>query len=85
MPSSWSISRASPNIARTLLLDPDQLLPDRKDPAIGRIIEENHRLADALGIRGTPALVLGDLLVQGAVPRDRLTELVDQVRGQTDP
>jgi len=73
------------NIARTLLLDPDQLLRDMEDPAIGRIIEENQRLADALGIRGTPALVMGDLLVQGAVPRDRLTELIDQVRGQTGP
>lgn len=73
------------NIARTLSLDPDQLLRDMEDPAIARIIEENHRLADELDIQGTPALVLGDLLVQGAVPRDRLTELIAQVRGQTGP
>lgn len=73
------------NIARALLLDPDQLLRDMENPAIGRIIEENQRLADELGIRGTPALVLGDLLVQGAVPRDRLAELIAQVRGQTGP
>jgi len=73
------------NIARTLLLDPDQLLRDMEDPAIGRIIEENQKLADKLGIRGTPALVMGDLLVQGAVPRDRLAELIAQVRGQAGP
>jgi len=73
------------SIARTLLLDPDQLLRDIEHPAIGQTIEENLSLADELGILGTPALVLGDWLVQGAIPRDRLAELIDGVRGQTGP
>lgn len=72
-------------IAQTLLLDLDQLLQDMEDPAIGQIIEDNQRLADQLGIRGTPALVLGDRLVQGAIPRDRLADLIDGVRDRTGP
>ena len=41
-------------------------------------IDENVRLAESLGITGTPTLVFSDGRVQsGAVPASRLIELVD--------
>ncbi|MCK8783077.1 DsbA family protein [Roseomonas sp. NAR14] len=48
-------------------LDWARLRRDMDDPAIARRIENNLRLARNLGIEGTPALVIGDRLIPGAV------------------
>jgi protein-disulfide isomerase len=37
-------------------------------------------MAQALGIQGTPAMVIGDELVPGAVPLDELRRLVANAR-----
>ena len=43
-------------------------------------IETNLRLAQALGIEGTPALVVGTTLVPGAVDLPALERLVAEAR-----
>jgi protein-disulfide isomerase len=48
-------------------LDWTRLRRDMDDPAVERRIQSNLRLAGALGIEGTPALVIGETLVPGAV------------------
>ncbi|MDA0676239.1 MAG: DsbA family protein, partial [Proteobacteria bacterium] len=38
------------------------------------------QLAQALGIEGTPAIVVGDTLVPGALQKDHLKELIADAR-----
>lgn len=61
-------------------LDWARLRRDMDDPAIQRRIEGNLRLAQALGIEGTPALVIGQTLVPGAVDLPTLERLVAEAR-----
>jgi protein-disulfide isomerase len=70
-------------------LDWTRLRRDMDDPAIGRRIEANLRLAQSLGIEGTPALVIADgsgqraasaTLVPGAVDLPALERLVAEAR-----
>lgn len=48
-------------------------------------IGETYALADALGIRGTPAFVIGGELIVGAVGFDRLSEAVQAERDRLNP
>ena len=45
------------------------------------MIEKNFALAQALDINGTPAFVIGDKLVRGAIDRAALKKLISQARG----
>ena len=67
-------------IAERLGLDVERLRRDMDDPAIEEYLDETHRLARDLGITGTPAFVIGDTVVPGAVGVDRLRELIADVR-----
>ena len=71
-------------IAADLLLDGDQLQHDMADPVFDDTLEHNLAVAGALGIQGTPAFVIGQRLVQGALPRERLAALVAQARDHAD-
>lgn len=51
------------------------------DPEIERTIRSNYELAEALGIRGTPAFVIGAKVVPGAVSLSTLEEMVADQRG----
>jgi protein-disulfide isomerase len=62
--------------ARRIGLDWQRLRRDMEDPAIMARIEANVALAQRLGISGTPALIIGDTLVPGAVDQRRLAALV---------
>lgn len=67
-------------VARETGLDVARLEQDAKSPRVQDTIRANHALAEALGIRGTPAFVIGDDLTPGAIPADRMRELVDLAR-----
>jgi protein-disulfide isomerase len=66
--------------AERLGLDWAKLRRDMDDPAVGRRLEANTRLASALRIEGTPALIIGDTLVPGAVDLATLERLVAEAR-----
>ena len=66
--------------AERLGLDWARLRRDMDDPAIQRRIEANIRLAQGIGVEGTPALVIGGTLVPGAVELDQLERLVAENR-----
>lgn len=51
------------------------------DPAVTAAIESNHRLAASLQIGGTPAFIIGDELVPGAIELGTFRELIAQYRG----
>ncbi len=61
-------------------LDTEQLAKDMKSPEIKAEIDANYALARELGIEGTPAFVVGEQLIPGAVSQERLTALIDEAR-----
>jgi protein-disulfide isomerase len=61
-------------------LDPDQLEADMDSPEVLAAIEANYALANELGIEGTPAFVVGDQLIPGAVDKVRLEQLIREAR-----
>jgi len=67
-------------IAGSVGLDMERLKKDMQAPEIQEILQRNVRLAGELNIRGTPAFIIGDQIVPGAVSLDRLKEMVAQGR-----
>jgi len=63
--------------AAALGLDWGRMQRDMADPAIQRQIEANLALARRLGIEGTPAFVIGDQLIPGAVDPEDLQRAID--------
>jgi protein-disulfide isomerase len=66
--------------AERIGLDVDQLKADMERPEISAVIEGNMQLAAALGIQGTPAFVIDDQLVPGAVGHEALAQVIGEVR-----
>ena len=58
-------------VARSVGLDAERLARDMEDPALDAPIERNAILANALGVRGTPAFVIGDGMIRGALPLEQ--------------
>ena len=61
-------------------LDVERLLSDMGDPAIEVYLEETRQLAQALGITGTPAFVVGETRIPGAVDPAALQAHVSAAR-----
>lgn len=61
-------------------LDVPRLFRDMEDAAIQSRLDANVALARSLQIEGTPALVIGETLVPGAVPAEQLERLVQAER-----
>jgi protein-disulfide isomerase len=68
------------DIASSVGIDRAQLEKDMEDPKLKRTIERNLELASALGIRGTPAFVIGKQFVPGAVDAAALKQLIADAR-----
>ncbi len=51
------------------------------DPRIDELIARNFELAKALDINGTPAFVIGDEIIRGAVDLETLREVISRARG----
>ena len=65
---------------KVLYPDVAKLQKDMDDPKLKQIIERNMALASALGVRGTPAFVVGTQFVPGAVDADALKQLIADAR-----
>ncbi len=66
--------------ARQSGLDWDRLSHDMNDPSVQARIDDNLKLARALEIQGTPALVIGKDLIPGAVDLNDLRDAVATAR-----
>jgi protein-disulfide isomerase len=62
-------------------LDVARLKADMEAADIAEQLERNYNLARALGVRGTPAFIIGDELVPGALSMDDLKAKVAAQRG----
>ncbi len=61
-------------------LDADEVEAAMRSEVVDRELSRNRQMAEMLGIRGTPAFLIGGELVPGAVGRDRLEALVAAAR-----
>lgn len=69
-------------IAKELGLDEAKLASDMQDPAIVEHLDRNYRLATAIGVNGTPAFVIGDRLIPGAVDESAMKEIIAEERAK---
>jgi len=67
-------------LAKSIGLDTERLQKDMNDPRVTAEIERNQELARKLAIRGTPAFIVGETIVPGAVSPEELRALVAQTR-----
>lgn len=63
-------------------VDMDALRADIDAPAIADEIRSTYALARELGINGTPSFVIGDRIVRGMMPPERMRELIDAARSE---
>lgn len=70
------------SIAKSSGLDPDKLKAEIENGAESgnQIIRRNYKLAEALGINGTPAFVVGDQILRGAPDYDTLKSVIAKAR-----
>ena len=66
--------------AQRVGLDVERLKKDMAAPEISRMLEANADLAEELGINGTPAFIVGDALVPGAIDVAGLEKLIAEAR-----
>ena len=68
--------------AKEIGLDMARLDKDLKSDEIGRTLEESMKLAEALGLNGTPSYVIGNDVVIGAVGLATLGQKIEAARKQ---
>lgn len=61
-------------------LDADRVAADKKSAAVGREVDANLAMATRIGVSGTPAFVIGDKLISGAVGHDALAKAIADAR-----
>ncbi len=67
-------------VAKEVGLDMDRLTKDMASPEVSATIEENMKLAEAMGMNGTPSYVIGKQIVVGAVGLEGLKEKIGIAR-----
>lgn len=67
-------------IAGEIGLDAKRLKADMDAPDIAQALERNRKLARDLQITGTPAFIIGNRLIPGAVDPDTLAKLIAEAR-----
>ena len=68
------------SVARSVGLDAERLARDMEEPALDALIDRNAVLANVLGIGGTPAFVIGDRLIGGAIPLEQFRAVIADAR-----
>jgi protein-disulfide isomerase len=61
-------------------LDAGRVAADSKSAAVAREVDTNLAIATRIGISGTPAFVIGDKLISGAVGHDALAKAIADAR-----
>ena len=67
-------------VARTVGLDQAKMKARADDPAVAQKLARNLDLGRALELDGTPAFILGDKLIPGAVDLDMLEQAIAEAR-----
>lgn len=64
-------------VAADLGLDQDQLLRDMASPGVQAELDQTRALADVFGFAGTPGLVIGRTVLNGAIPYALLQKIAE--------
>jgi protein-disulfide isomerase len=67
-------------VAKDMGVDMARLQKDIESPEVRSALQENMALGDKLSLTGTPAFIVGETIIPGAVGLDPLKQLVDNVR-----
>lgn len=67
-------------LAQELGLDMEKLRTDMQGESVSTEINRNRQIAQMLGITGTPAFIIGDNVIPGAVPAEALSEAIKAQR-----
>src|SRR6185312_4870962 len=67
-------------VAKEVGFDMTQIEKDMKSPEVRATLEENFKLAEAMGMNGTPSYVIGKQVVVGAVGLEGLKEKISTAR-----
>ena len=73
------------DLAGRLGLDPAQLAADMESPDVARDIATSNALAGIFHFRGTPGLVVGRTVVNGAIDEATLAALIEHERAEGPP
>ena len=60
--------------------DTDRIKKEMRSGEISAMLQRNYDLAQRLGVRGTPALIIGDKIVPGVIDLRALKSLISQAR-----
>jgi protein-disulfide isomerase len=73
------------SMASKVGVDANALKKEMEKPVITDLLSQNRNIGEELGVRGTPALFVGEKMLPGAVAYDTLKRIVNEVRtGKTD-
>lgn len=67
-------------LATDLGHDPQPILDRMAAPEVRKVIEANYALAEQMGISGTPAFVLKDMVMRGYAPLETMQDFVAEAR-----
>lgn len=70
-------------IAKELGVDVDDLKEEVKKDKYNKLIAKDRELGSKLQIRGTPAMIIGDTMANGAMNYEQLKEQVEQARADS--
>jgi len=66
--------------AESLGLSPAELEPKMNDPDVAQTIQASYKIAQALGITGTPTYIIGNEVIPGAIGADELRARIADMR-----
>lgn len=78
--SGAKTSESLARLAEKLGLDVEKMKKDIAKPEMDAILDKNLAVAQDLGIRGTPAFIIGDFLARGYMGLDGMKQVIDQQR-----
>lgn len=67
-------------VAKNLGISSKELKTQMDSKEVSDMLEANRKLAQEFGIRGTPAILIGDQMMPGAVPYDNLKAAIEDIR-----
>ena len=67
-------------IAEKQGIDTTRLREEMRSLEVDKMLSKNHELARILEIRGTPAFVIGDKIVPGAIDLPSIKNIISEIR-----
>ncbi|MER5170383.1 DsbA family protein [Thioclava kandeliae] len=68
-------------LAKQLDLDGEAIQKATNSSGVEAVIEANYKLAQRMGLSGTPSFVIGDEMLRGYAPEEAMKQMVDDQRG----